>query len=204
MQSTTLAARGGFFIHARYTKPTMNTHSKLVSWSLIIGIVIVLNLFFNYAISLVYQAPEYENYCKQEQIVTQPQTAEECTTQGGQWSEPDPRTTPVYDAAGNPMKLGYCDTTFTCRGEYEDANQTYQRTVFITLVVLGVIVLIAGMFIGNNLVLSTSLAWGGVLSLVIASMRYWSSADNLLKVIILAVALAALIFMAVKKFSNSR
>ena len=34
-------------------------------WAIIIAIVIVLNLFFNYAISLVYKAPAYDDYMKQ-------------------------------------------------------------------------------------------------------------------------------------------
>ena len=41
----------------------MNTQSKVLRWSLIIGIVIVLNMFFNYALSLIYKQPEFNVYC---------------------------------------------------------------------------------------------------------------------------------------------
>jgi hypothetical protein len=184
----------------------MKTHSPLVSWSLIVGIVIVINLFFNYAISLVYETPRYEQFCEQEQVVVQPETQSSCVNQGGQWTEyPQRPTQALFDAQGNPIRSpdGYCDLQFTCRQEFETANESYQRTVFIALVVLGVIILLVGLFIANNVVLSTALAWGGVLSFVIASIRYWSTADNVVKVVILAIALALLIGVAVRKFKNS-
>jgi hypothetical protein len=52
-----------------------------------------------------------------------------------------------------------------------------------------------------NEVLALAFSWGGVLSLFIASLRYWSDANNILKVIILAIALGSLIWTAVKKFA---
>ncbi len=181
------------------------THSWLVKWSLIVGIIIVLNLFFNYALSLVYESPEYESFCPQEQVVVMPGTQEACVIAGGQWNG---TTAPqyesgYYDAEGRPvMQKGYCDVSFTCRQEFTDANDAYQRNVFITLVVLGVVTLLGALIFKTNTVLSIALAWGGVLSLVIASIRYWSSADNLIKVVMLAVALIALIGVAVQKFRD--
>ncbi len=57
-------------------------------------------------------------------------------------------------------------------------------------------------FIPNEII-SIGLSWGGVLSFVIASIRYWSVADNLIKVLILGIALATLIWLAIKKFGNN-
>ena len=48
-----------------------------------------------------------------------------------------------------------------------------------------------------------ALSFAGVLSFIIASMRYWTSADDLIKVIILGIALAILIFIAFKKFKDN-
>ena len=97
--------------------------------------------------------------------------------------------------------LGYCDPTYTKQMEFNTAQKSYNRNVFLILVVLGVISLVLGAVLANA-ILSMAFAWGGVLSLLIASMRYWSDADNLLKVIILAVALGALIYIAIKKFGK--
>src|SRR5689334_22388238 len=127
----------------------MNTQSRVLRWSLIIGIMIVLNLFFNYALSLAYNSPEYENFCPNEQVITQPQTQNECTSKGGQWNgnqygyEPRP--------VGETKPAGYCDLQFTCRQNYDTAREDYNRNVFIVLVLLGAIsVFVANFFKGNE------------------------------------------------------
>ena len=175
-------------------------YSPVLKWSLIIGIVIVINLFFNYAISLVYEAPQYDNYCKQTQVVKEINDEKSCVDVGGQWN-------PNY-YKGEPtdniplMKSGYCDQEFICRNDYETARKAYERNVFVTLVVLGII-LVAGSFaLSFNWILSVSASMGGILSIIIASIRYWSEADNWLRVIILFVALCALIYFAVRKFKD--
>ncbi len=46
----------------------MQTQSKVLKWSLVIGIVIVINMFFNYTLSLVYKSPVFENFCPTQQV----------------------------------------------------------------------------------------------------------------------------------------
>jgi hypothetical protein len=180
----------------------MQTQSKILKWSIIVGIVIVLNMFFNYALSLVYKQPNYEVFCPNtSQVVTIPDTQKACVDQGGQW------TNNVYYGKPAPVAeiqpVGYCDLQFTCRNNFESAQKVYDRNVFVTLVILGALcVLVSNLFKGN-LVVGISLSLAGVLSFIIASMRYWSSADDLIKVIILAIALSILIWIAVKKFKNN-
>lgn len=166
--------------------------SNVLKWSLIIGIVIVLNLFFNYALSVVYSAPEYDAFCKQEQVIEPISTRAACLAIGGQWNE----------NSSPELKNYFCDPTFTCRQDFEATSKIYDRNVFVTLVVLGVATLALSFFFTGNLVIAYGLSLGGVLSFVIASMRYWGSADDFIKLIILALALAALIYLAAKKFSN--
>lgn len=170
----------------------MKHPSRFAKWSLVVGIVIVLNMFFNYAISLVYKAPEYP---QPPQVVGNIETQADCLAVGGQWNAnvynvPDTKTAPT----------GYCDPDYTNRKTYEDAHKAYNRNVFIVLVILGIISIIVGV-VATQEVLSTAFSWGGVLSLLIASMRYWSDAGNGIKVAILAVALVGLIYVAVKKFT---
>jgi len=181
----------------------MQTQSKVLKWSLIIGIVIVLNLFFNYTLSLVYSEPDYEAYCPNtNQVVEAVNTREQCIDLGGQWNEnvyaPGEKNVPT----GYTGYTGYCDAQFTCRGEYDAARKVYDRNVFITLVLLGAVCVALGSFLVGNSLLSIALSMAGVLSFIIASMRYWSSADNLIKVIILAIALCILIWVAMKKFRD--
>ncbi len=168
-----------------------------MKWSVVIGIVIVLNLFFNYALSLVYKAPDYNEYFPQTQVVPEITTQQDCITAGGQWiTQVAPPTSTT-----SKTQTGYCNPDFTKQQQFNAAEKQYDRTIFIALVILGVLSLIAGSLVAHE-VLSLAFAWGGVLSLFIASLRYWSDANNLLKVIILAVALGALIWTAVKKFAE--
>ena len=173
--------------------------SKVLKWSLIIGIVIVLNLFFNYALSVIYHSPEYNNFCKNEQVIEAITSKDQCISVGGQWNAN------VYNQVKMPdiqQPAGYCDQNYTCSKEFEEASKIYDRNVFVTLVVLGVITI--GISFGlANMAVSQGLSIGGVLSFVIASMRYWGSADDLIKLMILGVALAALIYLAYKKFGNT-
>src|SRR3989344_111804 len=172
--------------------------SRVFKWSLIAGIVIVLNLFFNYTLSLIYKEPDYVKFCPNEQVIEPITSREQCLAKGWQWSEN------IYpkSAPSQPRIQGYCDQQFTCRNDYEAARKSYDRNVFVTLVVLGVLSVIAGIFLKNNILLGQALSLAGVLSFIVASIRYWSSADNLLKVIILAVALVLLIWVALKKFRD--
>lgn len=178
----------------------MNIESRIGKWSVIFGIVIVLNLFFNYTLSLVYEQPSYEVYCPQSQVVTIPDTQAQCVAEGGQWTE-----NAFY---GRPMPVrveeskGYCDLQFICRQEYDQARETYSRNVFVVLVALGALSVLVGNFFGGNLVISNGLALGGLLSFIIASMRYWSAADDLFRVIILAISLGILFWIAYKKFKS--
>ncbi|MBX4200017.1 hypothetical protein KW790_00945 [Candidatus Parcubacteria bacterium] len=178
----------------------MNTQPRILKWSVILGIIIVTNLFFNYALSLVYKSPEYNNFCPAEQIVTQPKTQNECTTKGGQWTENAYYTKPT--PAGFTEPAGYCDLQFTCRQQFETSNNSYNRNVFVILVLLGALIVFAGNFFKGNDVISQGLALAGVLSFVIASLRYWSAANDLIRVVILLIALALLFWVAMKKFRN--
>lgn len=187
---------------------TKKTPISILKWSLIIGIVIVLNLFYNYTLSLVFSAPEYNTFCPQKQINITPDSQEKCLAEGGAWTQypadanpktlyPDKITVPNT----NNQQVGYCDQSFSCNQKYEEANKIYDRNVFIVLVVLGVITFVLSLVFMNIEILSVALSIGAVLDFVIASIRYWARADDLIKVLILGVALAVLIWVSVKKFN---
>ncbi len=170
----------------------------VLKWSLILSIVIVANLFFNYTLSLVFDAPTYEQYCYSQEKPSMPiQDRAMCEQGGGRW-EPAPRpgTTSYEDPSG------FCDMFAKCQKSYEDANKAYEQKAFIALVVIGVVILAASLFVKSNLVLSSALSLTAVLDFIIASMGYWRYADELLKVVILFFALATLIYLVLKKFKD--
>lgn len=175
----------------------MNTSNRIGKWSTILGIVVVLNLFFNYTLSLVYKGPEYNNYCPTPQVVVIPDNQNECVAQGGQWTE-----NAYYNTEPKPVK-GYCDLEYTCRQEFDAAQKSHSRNVFAVLVILGALSVAAGNFFVQNSVIASGLSLAGVLSFIIASMRYWGAANDFAKVIILLIALGLLFWVAMKKFKNA-
>lgn len=180
----------------------MNTSNNIGRWSIILGIMIVLNLFFNYALSLVYKSPEYIDFCPNEQVVNVPDNQNKCVAKGGQWTDNAYYGKPVPAGEIVPAPRGYCDLQYTCRQNFEAAHKSYNRNVFIVLVVLGALSVAVGNVFAGNVVISSGLSLAGVLSFLIASVRYWSSANNLIRVFILAVALGLLFWVAIKKFRN--
>ena len=177
--------------------------SNYLHFALVLAIVIVTNLFFNYVISLVYTAPTFTNYCPASNYNKVYTTSDQCLANGGMWSE---QRVPVEVKAPTPVSIktevtGYCDASYTCQNKFTAASNLYNRNIFIILVSLGVLILLLGAYVKVPL-LSTAFSWSGVLSLLIASLRYWGNAGSLIRVIILGAALAALIWLAVKKFNK--
>lgn len=181
---------------------------------LTLAIVIVLNLFYTFAIRLEYKEPTYEKFCPQQQVNRVINTEKACLDVGGQWSE-----NPIYfqptDGNGQPIKAmpssvipgskepaGYCNVNYTCEKNFRDTLAIYNRNVFVILIILGVITLGIGYSVGTSAAVSQGLSLGGVLALIIASIRYWSDMDDLVRVIILAIALVTLIWFGIKKFKD--
>lgn len=186
------------YFHMETNKHASSSQSlKVLKWTLAVAMVIVANLFFYYVIATVYREPKFESFCP-----TQPVTyidAVSCVGAGGQWTNNQLTPVQVTDAIKASQPLGWCDANFTCNNNYTHAHSIYNRNVFIILIVLSLAVLTLGIFLPIE-VLSLGFSWSGVVSLIIASGRYWSDADNWMRVIILAVALALLIWVAVKRF----
>src|SRR5205085_1290480 len=106
-----------FLWHNIYIMPPTNKQSRVLKWSIIIGIIIVLNLFFNYSLSLFYKAPVYESYCPNPQVNIAPTTKDQCLAVGGQWTENVYPQAPAASVAKitTPEMTGYCNQNYTCQ-----------------------------------------------------------------------------------------
>jgi len=179
---------------------------RFLKWALILAIIIVLNLFFVFSVQLIYTQPHYDDFCKQEQVHIVPETQEECLAVGGQWTEGRfiqrgfPRPERLEPPVIEEETKGYCNEDFTCRQEFQDARKLHERNFFVALVILGTIILIGSFILRSFEVVATALSAGGVVTLIIASIRYWSDMDDYLRVIVLGIALAALIWVGARKF----
>ncbi len=185
-----------------------NTSNKFVRVALVVGLVIVINLFLNYTLSVVYKEPTYDQFFARPQVVESYATKESCLSVGGQWSE----NAGVVPQMGTPDEVrpikvgekniqGYCDPNYTMQKEYDAKRKAYELNVFITLILCGIVLTIVGI-VRRHPILSPALTWAGVLSYIIAAMRYWGTATSILKVVILGIALIALIWIAVKKYND--
>lgn len=170
--------------------------NKILKWSLILSIVIVANLFFNYSLSLVLNNPDREAYCPFEKTSQVISNKNQCEESNGIWNPGQQMSEKVV------VPAGYCDLYSKCENAYQEVKKSYEQKVFIALMIIGVVVLTASFFVTSNLVLGSAFALTAVLDLFIASVRYWSYADKILRVSILFIALASLIYLAIKKFKH--
>lgn len=186
--------------------PTTSSAKKsaVLKWTFILGIAIVLNLFITYAVDVVYHQPQYDQICTQPQVIKEITTQEACLEVGGQWN-PNMNVDGVLmpgETSSKYIPSGYCDQNFTCNKQFEELNNVYNRNLFVVFVIAGVISLVLSVLLSSAEAVSLGLSFGGVLSFIIGSTSYWSAMNDLLRVAILGIALAALIGLAYKKFKD--
>ena len=184
------------------------TRFNVHKWALVLSILVVLNLFIAYSINSVYPEPQYDQVCKREQVVIQPKNQQECVTQGGSWTNDRAyRDRDTYPKAVSVPLIGeepsgYCNLDYTCSKQFDNAHETYLRNVFVARVIFGVLALGIGFGTFAYEAVSYGFSFGGVLSLLIATIVYWSKLSHYFQVIILGLALAALVWLGVKKVKN--
>lgn len=177
--------------------PKSRGRTSMLTWAVSLALVIVINLFFYYAIATAYPEPVLGDFCP-----AQPATytdAVSCVDNGGQWTNDRLAPAEITKQVQDGKPLGWCDANFTCSGAFAHAHGQYDRNVFIILIVLSLGIIALGLFSSAE-ILSLGFVWAGVLSLVIASLRYWSDAENWMRLVILAVALAVLVWLALRRF----
>ncbi len=128
-----------------------------------------------------------------------PATAVACDALGGTWTDYGADPTVKADPS---QPSGYCDLYATCQPLYEAAQQKYDLYAFTLMLILGVVALIVGVLPIGSSIVSSGLSFGGVLALVIGSVMYWGEASNWLRLGISVVALAALLYVAYKRFKD--
>ena len=194
--------------------------SKVKVVLLSISIAIVLAFLVGYGINTFYKEPKYEDFCGEREF-KQYSTKESCETNDGKWTEFEVKPIPIksdqflctkVSEKDNSYTLncekseierdsGNCNTDFYCRKEFEDVRKEYNRNVFIISVILGIASIFIGIYL-NLTSVSSGLMGGGVLTFIYGSLRYWGDMGEYLRFIILAIALALLIWLAYKKIKK--
>jgi len=179
-----------------------------MKWAFVSGIVVILNLFFIFSIQLAYEKPVIVAFCPDSQVRVVPQTRDECLEVGGQWTDGQyvvkglPRPGQLEPAPIETIREGYCYPEYTCSQEYEDARKLYERNFFIALIILGTVILLGSFVIRRYEVIVAAFSWGGVCTFIVASIRYWPEMHDYVRVTMLGIALAALLWAGVKRFKE--
>jgi len=172
---------------------------------LAVSIIIVLNLLFNYGIYTFYSSPKFDDFCRKE---TQKyyDNKESCEAIGGEWLAynrgPYPRPVKIAPIEGYEEPKEYCDAQASCRDEHREAQDLYNRNVFMALVSLGTVSLLAGFFFISVSTVSYGFIFGGLLSFFIGTTRYWSGMNDYLRLVVLIIVLSSLVWVGYRKLKD--
>lgn len=162
-------------------------HTNFKKLILVLGIVIIFNLFINYGVATFYDKPEYKDFCDREEFSPKPLPLME--QRDGEDFDSE-----AYEERQKAQK--------ECNEKYQAVNDLYKRNVFIILITAGIISIVIGFLIVQVEAVSLGLSFGGLISLIIGTIRYWSAMDDYLRFVILGIALIILIWIGIKKFRN--
>lgn len=171
---------------------------------LTVAIAIMLVLFIGFGIDTFYKSPKYEDFCKQrygpypmkdvktnctnEAVQTQ-KIIDDCTEQKGYLE-------PKFDDYGCVESYS-CET---CQNAYEEASKSYNGIVFTVALILGIIAMIVAIILKNDTV-SPGILGGGFLSILYGTIRDWSNLGDYLRLALLGISLAILIWIGYKKIN---
>ena len=178
-------------------EPQTTKHPKFVRWALLIGIVVILNVFFSVVLAIAYPAPQYDAFCPQKNI--SPTDAPTCDEQGGVWTEYSPVPERAFDSS---KVTGYCDMYAKCQKPFQAAMDQHALRAFVVMTVLGVVARLPGLMPIGSSIVSSGLSDGGVVALIIGSASYWGTAGNWVRLLIATTGLITLLYIGWRRFRD--
>jgi hypothetical protein len=145
-----------------------------------LGIVIILNVFFMVVHGLIFQSPDYSSFCPSIPVAPATETSKASPNE-------------IY---GDPAQQ------IACQNSYDLAQKNYEAKSFVLLLGLGLLALIIGMFPLGSTIVSLGLSYGGVLTFILASAQYWNDAPQITQLFISALALGALLYTGLKHYRD--
>ena len=178
-------------------------------WILAIAIAIVFNLFVNYGIATFYPSPKYEHYCTNA-YRGGPYPAELYPKGVGVQNQTCPRWNPPAELSNCTGENGYVEATYddygcvkeyscqACNALFSKADDGYHNNIFTFLVAIGVLVLAGGMLLRVESI-SLGFTLGGILSIIVGTVRNWGQLADVARFLILGAALAFLVWIGYKR-----
>lgn len=170
---------------------------KFVRWAVLIGIVVLINVFAFISVSYLFPQPEYDQFCGDRNFPSELiDTEASCTEQGGVW---------MFNQVAKPAPneaTGYCDLYKTCSAAYQDAGKDYAQTAFLVLLAIGAAAIILGMFLRGSSIVAAGLSYAGVILLIASGTRYLGDLDKLMQILAVGAALILVLIIAYRKFKD--
>jgi hypothetical protein len=174
-----------------------NQPPKFVRWAVLIGIVVLINVFSFISVSYVFPEPEYETFCGDRNLPSKlVETEASCTENGGVWMH-DQFTKPETGEV-----TGYCDLYKECSAAHTEAREDHAQTAFLILLGIAAAIIILGMFLKGSSIVAAGLSYGGVVLLVTSGMRYLGDLDQLIQILAVGAALVLVLVIAYRKFKD--
>ena len=151
-----------------------NRKSRIKHNILAIAIAIIFVMFVGYGIETFYDSPDYSDFCDERSVLAR-------------FEEPQELNKSYFEE---------------CREEYDSVREPYNRNVFIIALVIGMIAIIVGGVILSIESVGSGIMGGGVLLVIYGTMRYWGEMSKYIRIIILGLVLAVLIWIGYKKLRN--
>jgi len=172
---------------------------KVKTIILALVIAIVLCAFVIYLIQAIHPSPRYENYCNVNPPYFENITKAICESNNGNWTSETIQYTKTSPT--QTQFQGYCNFNYKCEQEFRTAQDNYNLVVFIVAVIVGIIAVAFGIVLQLTSV-SSGLMLGGAFLMFYGTMTYWEKLSNWIRVIILGIALAILIWLGYKKLKS--
>ncbi|MBX4212340.1 hypothetical protein KW787_02705 [Candidatus Pacearchaeota archaeon] len=169
-----------------------------------IGIFIVYMLMLGYGIEAFYPSPKYEAYCTGNEF-TYPKipygvTPTNCSyspqlqqqEQACYANQGQPAYT--YNDQGCPVSA-QCNY---CMKDFNDAQKSYSKVIFIIALITGIITLIVGFAILSVEPVGSALMASGIGAIFYGSVRNWANLSDIWRFLLLLVSLVILIWIALR------
>ncbi len=185
----------------------MNIKEKILA----VSIAIVFLLFVIYGIRTFYPEPRMNDFCSG---IPSFVSVDKCPEmqEGAEPVPPAPRPFKGECWCEQDCSNGTCVQTGKCRDanpeykkcvdEFEKKREGYNKGVFITALIIGVIALVSGsLFISIDSVAS-GIMGGGTLTLFYGTVRYWGDLGDVERFLLLGLALIVLVWVGFKKLNS--
>lgn len=177
-----------------------------------IGIFVVFLLMLGYGIEAFYPSPKYDSFCQLGLGGSYPinaydyvgtnctfnkqlqESADKCMQDSG---------FPVYDYndAGCNVAIKECNY---CQKNFDEADDSYSKVVFIISLIVGLIALFVGYRYLSVEPVGSALMASGVGSIFYGSIRNWQNLSDVLRFLLLLIALVFLIWIAMRINRDSK